>query len=97
MSPARYKGFTITARTFQVRGSGRWTLDLLIGQHDMLRAFTGTSTYGTEAAAEEGCVAFARNLIDGSQPGCSLADLTEVSTPCRVLAFRPPSTRHLVH
>jgi hypothetical protein len=41
MIPLSYKGFAITARTFQVRGSGRSTLDLLIGRHTSLRAFSG--------------------------------------------------------
>jgi hypothetical protein len=84
MNAAHYKGFTITARTFQVRGSGRWTLDLLIGQRDLLRAFSGTSTYGTETAAEEGCIAFAHRIIDNSGSGCSLMNLTEKASP-RVL------------
>jgi hypothetical protein len=97
MSPARYKGFTITPRTFQVRGSGRWTLDLLIGQREQLRAFSGASTYGTEAAAEAGCLAFAQHIIDDSQPGCPLAGLTEVSAPCRVLEFRPRGAHHRLH
>lgn len=97
MSSARYKGFTITPRTFQVRGSGRWTLDLLIGQRELLRAFTGASTYGTEAAAEAGCLAFAHQIIDGSQPGCPLAGLTQVVAPCRVLQFGPRSVPHPRH
>jgi hypothetical protein len=77
MNGACYKGFTITARTYQIRGSGRWTLDLLIGHHELLRAFTGPHTYGSEAAAVAGCVAFAHALIDRNPPGCPLADLTE--------------------
>ena len=97
MSPARYKGFTITPRTFQVRGSGRWTLDLLIGQREMLRAFSGATTFGTEADAEAGCLAFAQHIIDGSRPGCPLAGLTEVLAPCRVLEFRPRSVRRPLH
>jgi len=97
MNATRYKGFTITARTFQVRGSGRWTLDLLIGQRALLRAFTGTSTYGTEAAAEAGCLAFAQHIIDGSRLGCSLGDLTENSAPGRVLQFPGRGSGHLPH
>jgi len=97
MTAARYKGFTITARTFQVRGSGRWTLDLLIGQRDLLRAFTGTSTYSTKLSAEAGCVAFAQHIIDGSRPGCALADLKENPTPDRVLEIPQRRTPHLPH
>jgi hypothetical protein len=48
MNPVSYKGFAITARTFQIRGSGRWTLDLLIGRRGDLRAFSAPITYSTE-------------------------------------------------
>jgi hypothetical protein len=97
MTPARYKGFTITPRTYQVRGSGRWTLDLLIGQRDVLRAFSGASTYDTEASAEAGCVAFAQHLIDDNRPGCPLAGLTEDVAPRHLLVFRPRDAHRPLH
>ena len=65
LNPISYKGFAITARTFQIRGSGRWTLDLLIGRRGSLRAFSGPSTYSTEQAAIAGCCEFGRRIIDG--------------------------------
>lgn len=71
-----YKGFAITARTFQIRGSGRWTLDLLIARHTSLRAFSGDSTYPTEESAIKGCREFARRIIDGGVRDCSVADLS---------------------
>lgn len=71
-----YKGFSITARTFQVRGSGRWTLDLLIGRHKSLRAFSRPVTYATETAAIEGCSQFAQRIIDGQVQDCSVDDLS---------------------
>jgi hypothetical protein len=77
MAGTRYKGFTVTARTYQIRGTDRWTLDLLIGQRELLRAFSGTPTYGTEAAAVAGCYNYARHLIDNGRPGCTLADLAQ--------------------
>jgi hypothetical protein len=77
MNSALYKGFTITPRTYQVRGTARWTLDILIGHRDLLRAFSGTLTYSSEAAAVEGCLSLGRQLIDSGQPGCSLGDLTQ--------------------
>lgn len=76
MDPLSYKGFAIIARTFQIRGSGRWTLDLLIGRHTDLRAFSGGSTFPTEASAIRGCGAFARRIIDGRVKDCSVADLS---------------------
>lgn len=65
MTAVTYKGFAITPRTFQIHGSGRWTLDLLIGRHRRSRAFTGGETYATEQAAIDGCRDFGRRIIDG--------------------------------
>jgi hypothetical protein len=73
--PTSYKGFDITARTFQIRGSGRWTLDLLIGRRGAVRAFTGPATYPSEQAAIAGCCGFARRIIDGKVRGYSVEDL----------------------
>jgi len=71
-----YKGFTITARTFQIRGCGRWTLDLLIGRHTDLRAFSGPRTYPTEESAITGCCEFGQRIIDGRVRDCSVDDLS---------------------
>ena len=76
MIPLSYKGFDITARTFQIRGSGRWTLDLLIGRRTGLQAFSGPITYSTEEAAITGCCEFAQRIIDGRVRDCSVADLS---------------------
>ena len=76
MMPVVYKGFSITARTFQVRPSGRWTLDLLIGRHKGLRAFSRPVTYPTEIAAIAECCRFAERIIDGRERDCSVDDLS---------------------
>jgi len=76
LNPVFYKGFTITARTFQIHGSGRWTLDLLIGRHRDLRAFSGPRTYPTEESAITGCCEFGRRIIDGRVSNCSVDDLS---------------------
>ncbi len=76
MGLVSYKGFAITARTFQLRGSGRWTLDLLIGRQGGLRAFSGAVTYSTEEAAIAGCWRFAQRIIDGQVRDCSVEDLS---------------------
>ena len=70
-----YGAFTITPRTFQVRGSGRWTLDLLIARRTKLRAFSGPETFPTEQAAIRGCITFARRIIEGRVPNYSVDDL----------------------
>jgi hypothetical protein len=81
MRHQEYKGFSITPRTYQIRGSGRWTLDLLIGHRELLRAFSGAITYRTEAEAEAGCVEFAHRVIDANRPDCKLPDLDGDAVP----------------
>lgn len=76
MNPVSYKGFAITPRTFQIRGSRRWTLDLLIRGHRRLRAFSGPNTYITEQAAILGCLDFGRRIIDGQVQNYSVEDLS---------------------
>ncbi|MEP6687766.1 MAG: hypothetical protein ABJC36_05410 [Gemmatimonadales bacterium] len=71
-----YKGFDITPRTFQIRGSGRWTLELLIGRRGGFRAFSGPGTYPTEASAITGCCEFGRQIIDGLVRDCAVEDLS---------------------
>jgi hypothetical protein len=70
-----YKGYSITPRTFQVRGSGRWTLDILIARDRGYRAFSAATTYPTELTATAGCLALGRRIIDGALPDWSVADL----------------------
>ncbi len=75
MPTLTYKGFLITPRTFQVRGSSRWTLDLLIGRNGRLRAFSLPATFPTQDVAETACAAFGCRIIDGRVRECSVADL----------------------
>lgn len=72
--PIWYKGFAITARTYQIRGSGLWTLGVLIAGRGRLRSFTGPATYESEAAAVAGCGDFAREIIDGKVADCRIED-----------------------
>lgn len=79
MSPPRsYKGFTLTARTFQVRGSGQWTLDLTISRRGSLRAFSSPATFSTERDATNACLQLGCRIIDASPPDCRVSDLTSV-------------------
>lgn len=62
-------------RTFQIRGSGRWTLDLSIVGKKGLRVFSSPLTYPTEQAAIAGCSDFGRRIIDGRAEDCWVDDL----------------------
>ena len=75
MSAVTYRGWTITPRTFQIRGSCQWTLDVVIAYRSKRRAFSGSKTFRTEQAAIRGCHAFGRRIIDGRVPHCSLEGL----------------------
>lgn len=74
--PRLYKGFTLTPRTFQVRGSGQWTLDVTIGRSGSLRAFSGHELYQSESDATMACLRMACRIIDSSPPDCRVSDLS---------------------
>lgn len=76
MSAVAYKGFAITARTFQIRGSMRWTLDVLIARRGSMRMFSGPGTYATEEMAISGCCDLGRRIIDGQVRDSSVDDLS---------------------
>lgn len=67
--------FTITPRTFQIRGSGEWTLDLVIAYRTKRRAFSSSTTFPTEQAAIRGCFTYGRRIIEGRVPNCAVDDL----------------------
>jgi len=74
--PQVYKGFTLTVRTFQVRGSGQWTLDVTIGRRGSMRAFSSAETYPSEHDATTACWRMACRIIDKSPPDCRVSDLS---------------------
>ena len=75
MTPQSYKGFEITVRSYQIRGSGRWTLDLLISHAGTRRAFSGATTFPNEAMASSGCLDYGRRIIDGKVRDCSVEEM----------------------
>src|SRR4029453_14368279 len=74
-TPRSYKGFTLTARTFQVRGSGQWTLEVTIGRRGSLRAFSSDQTFTNERDATVACWQMACRIIDANPPDSLVADL----------------------
>jgi hypothetical protein len=77
MSPRLYKGYTIIPRTFQVRGSDRWTVDILIGRRGALRAFSRTDTCDSEPAANAAGWSLGCSIIDQSSLDCPVRELSE--------------------
>jgi hypothetical protein len=76
-NPRVYKGFLLTARTFQVRGSGLWTLGVIIGRHRTVRSFSSVDTFQTEQEATTACWSMARRIVDRSPRDCQVADLVD--------------------
>ena len=75
MNGCLYRGLIITPRTHQIRGSGLWTLDILIASRVRIRAFSSHETFATELEARRACVEFGRRIIDGAVKECSVAEL----------------------
>lgn len=71
-----YKGFTVTPRTFQVRGSNRWTVEILIARSARTRAFSSTEMCETEQAAVIACLQFGRRVIDRGPRNCGVEELS---------------------
>ena len=76
MPPRTYKGYTIIPRTFQVRGSHRWTVDILIGRRGSLRAFSRAETCDSESAANAAAWSLGCSIIDQSSRDCSVRELS---------------------
>lgn len=70
-----YKGYNITPRTFELRGSHRWSVDVLIARNQGLRSFSSPLTYPTELTATAGCLDLGRRIIDGAVNDFSVSDL----------------------
>lgn len=76
-----YRGFSIATRTFEVRGSGRWAIGVVIRRWGSLRAFDSPATAASEDGADAMSEAFARLLIDQHPHATSLADLQSDEGP----------------
>jgi hypothetical protein len=70
-----YKGFTVRPRTFQVRGSNRWTVEILISRRAKMRAFSCKEMYETEPAAVMACLELGRRIIDQCPQDCGVDEL----------------------
>ena len=79
MATSRYKGFTILARPYQLRESGRWTADVTIRRNGRRRRFSGDQRHQTEQEAERQCADLGRQIIDGAVPGWSVDHLRRAS------------------
>lgn len=78
MSIVSYKGYVLQPAPYRLAESGRWVVKVYIEIHDIgritVKNFTAhESTFATEEEAIPHCLEFGRRIIDGKQPGLSLA------------------------
>jgi hypothetical protein len=59
-----------------VRGSNRWTVEILISRRARLRAFSCNETCATEQAAVTACLQLGRRIIDRSPRDCGVEELS---------------------
>ena len=74
-----YKGYEIKPCPAQLVESDEWTLEVRIwkhhGSHASSRSFSAANTFRTKEEAENHCIQFAREIIDGEVENCSTAGL----------------------
>ncbi len=75
-----YGGFIILALPYQLGDDNRWTLNIQIELHTgdrvVSRSFSTIDTFETRDEAVSHCFQFGRRIIDGSEPGLSVVDMT---------------------
>jgi hypothetical protein len=75
-----YGGFIILALPYQLEDDNRWTLNIRIeihtGDRVVSRSFSTIDTFETRDEAVSYCFQFGRRIIDGSEPGLSVVDMT---------------------
>ncbi len=75
-----YNGFFVCAAPYQRADDNRWTLNLQIELHTgdrvISRPFSTLDTFETREEAVSHGIQFGRRIIDGSEPGLSVVDMT---------------------
>ncbi len=75
-----YGGFIILALPYQLGDNNRWTLNIQIELHTgdcvVSRSFSTIGTFETREEAVSHGFQFGRRIIDGSEPGLSVVDMT---------------------
>lgn len=79
MKKIPYKGYLIHPAPLRVTASGEWTIDLYISKHRdgsvTERKFSAGNKYKTEKEADQHCIDFGMQIIDGKSENCTVADL----------------------
>jgi hypothetical protein len=75
MKPTSYQGFGISLRPYHLHESGMWTVDVEISRRGRKRSFSTREHFATEEEALTRSLEFARDIIDGKEPECSVDSL----------------------
>jgi hypothetical protein len=78
MRSISYKGYVIRPAPLLL-ADGRWNHEVYVvrarGNEVMEKKFSSASLFATQEEAISHCLNFARQIIDGTVPNCSVADL----------------------
>ncbi|MEO8030557.1 MAG: hypothetical protein ABI765_06900 [Gemmatimonadota bacterium] len=96
MHTHRYKGFTIQSRPYQIRPSGRWTVDLEISRRGRERAFGLLEHCRSERESDARSFEVGRRIIDGAIPGWSVDGLRRAQRVDQVETAFDQLRRHAI-
>jgi hypothetical protein len=79
MANVSCKGFEISPASQQLRETREWTMNLCIRKHHggetREKNFHTANTFKTKEEAEQHCLRFAQQIIDGQSQNCAVDDL----------------------
>lgn len=79
MKEVRYKGYVIKPIPQQLADSDRGNMNLTISKdhrHSVVETqFSAANTFATEEEANEHCINFGKQIIDGKSKTCTVDDL----------------------
>lgn len=79
MNGMPYKGYVIRPTPLQLADSGNWTVEVYIskdkGNEIKERKYSASNMFKTQKEADQHCINFAKQIIDGKSENFTVADL----------------------
>lgn len=74
-----YKGYEIRPASMQLKDNKEWNISVYIAKHyddeTKMKSFSASNTFPTKKQAEEQCILFAKEIIDGKHENLTLEDV----------------------
>lgn len=70
-----YKGFDLYPKSYQLRDTEKWAMEVTIMKRNVAKLFSASNTFDTEGQALENATEFGRRIVDGAVPTCPIDDL----------------------